>query len=254
MAGEPVAMIASLARATADAKRIVHAFLRRFGFDIVRYDDAFGRLARLLAERNTGLALDVGANDGAYVRALRAGGYRGRVVSFEPLSEAYRRLHEAAVDDPLWQCIRLALGADTGNAELHVAGNSSSSSLLPMTEHHRLGAPESAYVGSERVAVAPLDSFWGELWQPGERIFLKLDVQGYEGQVLEGATKTLADVHVLQCELSLVPLYEGQSLLTDVVERLGGVGFELASLDSVFRDPRSGRLLQVDGLFVRSRS
>jgi FkbM family methyltransferase len=240
-----------LARAVDEAKRVVHASLRRFGYDIVRTAEPFSRLVRLLAERRVELALDVGANDGAYARALRGAGYGGRILSFEPLSEAFGRLEALAAGDPQWECRRLALGPAPGMADLNVAGNSSSSSLLPMTERHLQGAPESAFVGTERVEVAPLDALRGTMWQPGDKIFLKLDVQGYEQSVLEGARETLADVRVLQAELSLVPLYEGQVLMPELAERLRQAGFVLVALDSVFSDPRSAELLQVDGVFAR---
>jgi FkbM family methyltransferase len=240
-----------LVRAVDEAKRVVHASLRRFGYDIVRTADPFARLVRLLAEHRVELALDVGANDGAYARALRAAGYRGRICSFEPLSEAFQRLQSAAAADPRWECRPLALGPAPAVAELNVAGNSSSSSLLAMTERHLRGAPESAFVDTETVEVAPLDSLRGTLWRPGERLFLKLDVQGYELSVLEGARATLGDVRVLQVELSLVPLYEGQALMPELADRLRRAGFVLVALDSVFTDPRTAELLQLDGLFAR---
>jgi FkbM family methyltransferase len=244
-------MIPALVRAVGEAKRVVHALLRRFGYDLVRYQPPSLPLVRLLAEHRIGLTLDVGANDGTYARALRAGGYAGRIASFEPLSEAFGRLEALAAADPGWECRRLALGSTFGSADLNVAGNSSSSSLLPMTARHVESAPESAFVATERVEVVPLDSLRGSLWRPGERIFLKIDVQGYELPVLEGARETLEDVQVLQAELSLVPLYEGQALLPQLAQLVADAGFALVSLNSVFTDPRSCKLLQVDGLFAR---
>jgi Methyltransferase FkbM domain len=85
----------------------------------------------------------------------------------------------------------------------------------------------------------------------GERIWLKLDVQGFELPVLRGGERTLDEVEVVETELSLVELYEGQSLLADVLAHLDSRGFGARFFEPVFSDPVSGELLQVDGVFAR---
>ena len=195
------------------------------------------------------LVLDVGANQGQWARELRAEGYAGTLVSFEPFAGAFDRLREAAAGDDAWEARRLALGDSTGDAELHVAANAgASSSLLPMSETHVRAAPHAGIVGEERVPVSRLDDV---ALPAGERLFLKLDVQGAERAVLDGATETLPRVRVIECELSLVELYEGQALLAEQLARLSEAGFALWGLQPSFADQQSGRLLQADGLFVR---
>ncbi len=236
-------------------KRGVHAALRRVGVDIVRYDAArFPELrrARLVSDRKVDLVLDVGANDGPFATELRAAGYRGRIVSFEPQAAAFGRLAAASSRDSLWEASQLAIGIDDGTAELNVAGNSSSSSLLGMTDQHLESAPESRYVRTETVQVARLDSLADGLVRSSDRVYLKIDVQGLELEVLRGAERTLGHVVAVDCELSLVPLYDGAPLLPEVVDFLASRGFALQSLEPVFADPETGRLLQVDGLFARS--
>jgi hypothetical protein len=120
-----------------------------------------------------------------------------------------------------------------------------------MNPLHVLSAPESAYVGTQAVRLARLDSLRDDLRLTGERAFLKVDVQGYELEVLQGAVESLADVLAVECELSLAPLYEGQALFADLVEWLRAPGFVLVGLESVHFDARSGELLQVNGLFTR---
>ncbi len=237
-------------RAHRTANRLGYELRARALADPVPAQDA--RRARLLAHLDVGLLLDVGANAGQYARRTRAAGYAGRIVSFEPLSEAYAALAAAAAADPRWEARRLALGDADGEAVLNVAGNSCSSSLLPMRERHLASAPDSAYVGTEPVRTARLDGLWEEVVRPGERVWLKLDVQGFERQALRGAGARLAQVAAVQAELSLVALYDGAPLWRDVVDLLEEAGLELAGLEPGFEDPRSGRLLQADGIFVRA--
>ena len=236
-------------------RRAVHGPLRRIGYDIVRYDPgrtSEGRRARLLAERDIDVVLDVGANDGPFATNLRQAGYLGRIISFEPQHAAFERLKVACRSDPAWDCRQVALGSADGEFELHVAGNSSSSSLLEMTSQHTASAPSSRYVASELVAVRRLDAILDEVVRPDDALYLKLDVQGFELEVLHGAEEVLPQVLVVESELSLAHLYENGATLVDVVGHLDARGFELVSLEPAFVDERDGRLLQVDGIFTRS--
>lgn len=232
----------------------MRSIVRSLGYDVVRYDatnDPFARRVGLTRRRSVDVVVDVGANDGPYAKALRDSGFRGRIVSFEPQAEAYTRLAAAAASDPLWDTHNVAVAASRGRAVLHVAGNSSSSSLLPMTEQHALSAPESRYIGDVEVDVISLDSLGDGIVGPTERGYLKVDVQGAELGVLRGAEAVLSRIHVVEVELSLATLYEGGALLSDVSAHLEGAGFVLLWLDPVFADPVSEQLLQVDGVFAR---
>jgi FkbM family methyltransferase len=237
-------------------RQSVHSSLRRVGVDVVRYDAArFPELRRveLIRERGVTLVLDVGANNGPFARSLRASGYPGRIVSFEPQSTAYTDLAAAAAADARWECRRVALGARDGDARLHLAANSSSSSFLEMGAQHLRSAPESLYIGDEDVSIARLDTLRNELVRPNDCIYLKVDVQGLELDVLRGAAETLQQVAVLDIELSLVPLYDGAPLFPEVVGHLGESGFGVLALEPVFVDPADQRVLQLDGLFGRIR-
>ncbi len=235
-------------------RQAVHAALRRVGFDIVPYDaERFPELRRprLLRARRIDLVIDVGANEGHWAENLLRSGYSGRIVSFEPLASARRELERRAAGVAEWQTLPFALGDRRGTTSFHVAGNSSSSSILPMTARQVAGAPESAYVAEEEVELRRLDDVGPEVIRPGARIWLKLDVQGFELPVLRGAERTLEQVEVVETELSLVELYQGQASFGEVLAYLTSRGFGARFLEPVFTDPVSGELLQVDGVFAR---
>jgi FkbM family methyltransferase len=232
--------------------------LRRLGYELhpypppprVNYADR--RRERLLRSRRITLLLDVGANTGEFGASVRASGYGGRIVSFEPLAEPYAVLAERSSADPGWEVRRVALGDRDGSAEMNVAGNVASSSLLPMGARHLQSAPESAYVGKESVPAARLASIWDEIAAPNDHVWLKLDVQGYELHVLHGAEPVLDRIEVMQAEMALQHLYEGDVTWRELVDWLEERCFRLAGVEPGFEDPQSGELLQADGIFVRS--
>jgi len=225
------------------------------GLDIHRFNPHSSADAQLLAamdHANIDLIFDVGANTGQFALGIRTAGFRGDVVSFEPLSSARTELTEHSKRDRKWiahdQC---AIGDHDGEIEINIAGNSVSSSVLPMLESHSSAAAGSAYVGSERVPIMRLDSIADRYLNPNSRLFVKIDTQGYEWQVLDGGSKTLNRAKGVLCEISLVPLYEGQKVWLDVIGRLEAEGFLLWALQKGFIDHRTGRSLQMDAIFLR---
>ncbi|MGI6186122.1 MAG: FkbM family methyltransferase [Brevibacillus sp.] len=211
----------------------------------------FPNRSHLIAHKRIALVLDVGANTGQFASKLRQQGYRGRIVSFEPLSKEFAQLQQLASSDPHWDCKQVALGSTEGQAIINIAGNSYSSSLLPMLDRHVIGAPDSRYVGRETIVITRLDTLLPSLIHAHERVYLKLDVQGYELEVLKGAQRTLPHVDILEMELSLVPLYQHQLLYPAMIDYVDRLGFDLLYLERDFADYTTGEVLQVNGIFVR---
>jgi FkbM family methyltransferase len=223
---------------------------RRLGIDVHRTEADWPVV--LIAKAGVDLVLDVGANRGQYAQRLRRGGYAGAIDSFEPLPAAYRDLSDVAERDPAWRVHEAALGAEDGRTILRIAGNDgASSSTLPMLHRHRAAAPESSYVGTVEVREVRLGSIWSEVAAGARAPLLKLDVQGAEGAVLDGAAECLPEISAVHAELSLAPLYEGAPTGRELLDRLTGEGFRLVDLAPGFRDRRTGELLQADGLFLR---
>lgn len=236
-------------------RRAVKRVLRGFGYDVIQYRPSSSDAAKLTAlMRHAGvdLVLDVGANEGQFAQELRDGGYRGRIVSFEPLRDAHAKLARAAAGDAAWTVHeRCAIGDHDGEVEIHVAGNSVSSSIRPMLEQHAQSAPESRYVGTERVPLRRLDDIAMAHAEGARSLHLKIDTQGFEGAVLRGAPRLLQRARVVQLELSLVPLYEGQELWEHFMALMQAQGFVPWTLLPGFVDPQTGRTLQLDGVFLR---
>lgn len=236
-------------------KQDIRGVFQRFGIDVVRYPLAspLARTAKLLRCHGIDCVVDVGANDGGFASSIRSLGYDGKIVSFEPLEGPYSALSRKATADRNWQTVRCAIGDDEGEVTINVSGNAGlSSSILPMLQRHVQAEPHSRYVAAETAPQRRLDKLLPEIGiGPENRVFLKIDVQGYESAVLDGAKQMFSDSAIigLQLELSIVPLYRGAMSYREALNKAEGLGMTLMGLDPVFADPETGQLLQVDAVF-----
>ena len=223
----------------------LRGLLRRTGFDLRRYHPSSSQhcaMHLLLRWLQIDLVFDVGANTGQTGEELFGSGFAGRVVSFEPLAAAHAVLARKAAMQPRWTAHpRAAVGAAPGEVTIHVAANSVSSSVLPMLQSHVDAAIGSQTVGSESAPVIRLDDVAAGCLQGSKAALLKVDTQGFEWEVLDGAAQTLDKVAAVQLELSLVPLYGGQRLWRDYVDRMERLGFQLYFAYPAFIDEHTGQ-------------
>jgi FkbM family methyltransferase len=231
--------------------------VRRTGIDMSNHYlelDRKRNFVHQLELNRINVVLDIGANSGQYAASLRKAGFRGRIVSFEPLSGPFTLLERKASRDPLWECQHCALGDSEGTLSINVAGNGGeSSSVLPMSRSHQDAYPPANYVGSEEVPVVRLDSVAAKVLRPTDVAFLKIDVQGFEKQVLTGGRSTVNERCAgIQLELSFLTLYEGGLLIREALDIAYSLGFTLTGLSPCFTDLRNGRTLQADGTFFRT--
>jgi FkbM family methyltransferase len=243
--------------------KIARGIIRGFGYDVVKYPVRYPselyadsvNFLKLLLDNKINLIFDIGANDGRWAERVFKIGYEGRIVSFEPLSCVYDKLLKASKSNPKWEISeRCAIGDSQGIIEINISKNIGSSSILPLLKTHLDAEPDSVYLGSEKVKLYKLDTIAAKYLKAGEEIFLKIDVQGYEDRVLNGAREILTKVKGIQLELSLVPVYKEGLIFEKMLEGMNAIGFELCYLSPAFYHPITGRLLQVDCVFFRTSS
>jgi FkbM family methyltransferase len=234
----------------------LHRLLRGLGWEVQRFSNSNSE-ARVLGDAvrftRPDVVLDVGANIGQFGDELLYLGYAGKLVSFEAVPNVHRQLlQRARKRSGAWIVAPCAaLGSRRGSIDINISANVVSSSVLPMSAAHLSAAPASHYVDRQTVPMERLDQAAREFVPESARVFIKLDTQGYELEVLKGATALLPQTVGLQVELSLAPLYEGAPTFVEMIEFLQSNGFELYGMFPVFRDAHTGRLLQVDGYFTR---
>lgn len=234
------------------AKRAMRRSLARAGLSVERLPSRQGlgyHLVTLLRTYDADCVLDVGANRGQFGQMLRESGYGGRLVSFEPVGEAYRELAAAAAADPQWEVRQLALGDTPGSVEMNVTVSSSVSSFLSPTREYVSDYAGARTARTESIEVSTLDS----LALPYQRPFLKIDTQGYDLRVLAGASSLLERVVGVQIELSVVHIYEGMPDYIETLTAMRDRGFIPSGFWPIegVSDPRM-RLLEFDGVFVRA--
>ena len=211
--------------------------------------------AHHLSDLGISRLLDIGANTGQFAQKLRDLGYAGTIFSVEPQATAYGRLVAQTRRDPRWIALaRQGAGAASATLELNIAENGWSSSLRPVHANHLRAEPRTRTVAHERVFInRSADLLSPHVLDAIEA--LKIDVQGYEDQVLEGYAPYLAKVRLLLLELSLVECYRGSPDLFDLDGLLvNRYGFSRVSLEPSYYDEHGGTVQQYDGIYFRPAS
>lgn len=233
--------------------RIAHLL----GYELIRLKKQptlQAHLARLLRHLNIATVLDVGANVGQYGLLLRELGYRGRICSFEPVAAHYQALLKTAEDDDNWLTFPFALGAKEEVLEINVTDDASMSSFHSPNQYAAERFPDSSVVlHRERVRISTLDEFFrihGKRCGDGP-IFLKMDTQGHDLEVVKGGAVSIARIAALQSELSLLPIYTGTPNYRYVLEYLNKLGFTPSGIYPVSRDYGNLALIEIDCVMVR---
>jgi FkbM family methyltransferase len=197
--------------------------------------------------------IDVGAHAGQYGQRLRAGGYRGRIVSFEPTPAAFADLERAAAGDPRWTIHRLALGREDGTATMNAVPGTLSSLRQPTKfgagRYPKLQQPEEIEVEVRRLD-GMLDELFTGLKRP--RPFLKLDTQGFDLDVFAGVGGRIREFVGLQSEVALMEIYKGMPRMPEALAAYEEAGFEIAALYPVSRQTKTARVLEYDCVMVRA--
>lgn len=224
-----------------------------FKIDIIKYPSGeLDRRIKLLKHNKINVVLDVGANIGQYGSELRSLGYKGEIISFEPTSDAFKKLTAASRGDKKWKALNISLGDYSGNTTINISKNSVSSSILDHLPQLTDSAPEAEYIKKEVIEIKKLDDIFDSLNINDKSIYLKIDTQGYEKMVLDGAKQSLNLINGVQLEMSLIPTYNGAASITYLRDKLESNGFEMNTIEAGYYDNKTGKLLEVDGVFFRN--
>ncbi|MFQ5661411.1 MAG: FkbM family methyltransferase [Gammaproteobacteria bacterium] len=196
--------------------------------------------------------VDIGANRGQFGLVARHCFPRALVYSFEPLKAPGATFEKLFSRDGLTRLFPYAVGPETGEREIHISARDDSSSLLPITDRQDKLFPGTAEQGREMIRVVRLNDCLSEDDLSGPAL-LKLDVQGFELEALQGSEELLGCFQLVYVECSFVELYEGQALADEVIAWLRDRGFKLSGVYNMAYD-LDGRAIQADFLFDREQA
>jgi FkbM family methyltransferase len=243
--------------------RVLRRFAARYGYEIVAtsqsslgaqssVDALAEHLRELFSALHIGAVIDVGANQGQYRDFLRERvGFDGTIISFEPIPRLAGMLQERSRADSLWRVYEFALGSRNETLPLHVSKRSGWSSFLSKDTVVRTEVAGAVVVEEDvTVQVRPLDDVLGAL-EPGlieSSMYLKVDAQGFDLEVLQGAERSLSWIRALQTELELLRIYAGAPGFQSVIQFLLDRGYDMTGAFPVWRD-RALRIGEMDTVF-----
>jgi FkbM family methyltransferase len=195
--------------------------------------------------------LDIGANSGYFALAINAILPNAKIYSFEPLPECFEDLQSQTKNILNIQAFNIALGNHSGSLAFRRNAHNLSSSFLEMTSLHKTAFPETVDSEVTEVMIERLDDFVRTLILKNP-LLIKIDVQGFEDQVLAGGMETIMLAKVIIIETSFCTLYENQPLFDDIYLMLKKHNYSYSGALESLRDPLSGRILQEDSIFIRN--
>lgn len=233
-------------------KQGVNRYLNKLGYQLKKAQVRYPRKYLWIREKGIRGILDIGAHTGEWSLEIARHFPEVPIYAFEPLEDCFQALESKKSQLPQLQAYHIALGDTSGENIIYRSSNPSSSSLLKMGDLHKKAAPKSSGSTEEKIITNTLDQIAAE-YQIDGPLFAKIDVQGFEMQVLRGGLKTLEKTAVLLCETSFQPLYEGQHLFEDVRMFLKSVGFDYAGEQESILNPVDGSILQGNSFFINRR-
>jgi FkbM family methyltransferase len=181
-----------------------------------------------LTEMKIDLVLDVGAFVGNYAKELREIGYRGRIISFEPVPDSYEKLQEAMHSDFMWSGKPYGLSDENRESLINIHSKGTFNSLLTLREDaERAYSLDPTQRRQTTIQLRRLDEVLPELiaeTQP-PRIFIKIDTQGHDISVIKGASGVLGMIVGIQSELPAVEIYDGMSSMSAALSYYSSCGF-----------------------------
>ena len=231
----------------------INLLLQRFGIEVKRIDTLQRRIDagkyRWLQEKGIKTIIDIGANVGQFAEMIRPIIPSAMIYSFEPLESCFSELKLKEKTLSPFQCFQYGLGDKNEIKEINHNKFTQSSSLLTMEQRHKDAFPYTKDSYKESISIVTLDSVISNLAIESP-LFVKIDVQGYELNVLRGAAATLPMIDILIVEVSFTRLYENQPLFEDINKELRKYQFEYVGNFEQLTDPINGAVLQADAIYI----
>jgi len=164
------------------------------------------------------------------------------IVLFEPLTSNFNVLSERVKDlNANIEGHQLALGNDNKKVSMYLSSNEQQSSSILKPKIHLTHHPNVTFDGVEEVDMVKLDDFSYTKYN-----FINMDVQGYELEVLKGATETLKNIDYVYCEVNRDEVYENNAYVEEIDEFLSS--YDMKRVETSWEGKIWG-----DALYIREK-
>ncbi len=234
-------------------KCTVNNFLKIFSVQLNKItlsNNFYYHIVKTLEFYDIDLVVDIGANEGQFAKKIIKYGYTKRIVSFEPMKSAFIKLEKNSKKSALWKTVNLGFGKENSFEFLNISKNSVSSSILQVLETSTNVESDTKFISREKIKLITLNEYLSNNEYKDKKIFVKIDTQGYEKNIILGAEKVKDKIKGFLVEMSIVKLYSSEASFNEMIDLLNKLGFELWSLERGFSNKKNGQTLQIDAIFM----
>jgi FkbM family methyltransferase len=213
---------------------------KALGYELIKrrkHPTSNSHLINLINHNDIDIVLDVGANNGQFGLMLRNEGYDGDIHSFEPVSKTFKNLSHACHNDPKWFPNKTAMGSVIGEETVHITESSDLSSFLNPNDFGKEKYKKIKVSQTEKVKVGTIDDYLVTRIPDFKKrnILLKMDTQGYDLKVFEGASSVIQHIDCILSEVSLIPIYSGMPHYLDSLRKYEENGFNVTGIYPISR-------------------
>lgn len=232
-------------------KDSLRKFINKFGYEIVKLENHIehGRRGSWLEKLDIKTIIDIGSNRGQFINQISKLLPGRKIYAFEPIKECYDAL---LINTKKFDVTahNTALGNINGESEINVSSNFVSSSILKMEEVHNTQYPDSNYVKKETIKISRLDDVMKQ-YNVAKNVLIKIDVQGYEEQVLSGGHDTVESGIAVVIETAIKPMYEGQWMFDQVYQYFTSKGYVFMGFSDQIIMKTTGIPLYADSIYIK---
>ena len=237
-------------------KNFINGFLKIFNLrlnKITLSNNFYYHIAQTLEFHNIDLVLDIGANEGQFAEKLIEHGYKKKIISFEPIENVHKILKNNSKAHDNWIVYEnLGFGKINETKLINISKNSVSSSILEINKTHLDIEPDARTIRKEEIRLITLNDFLSQNEYKDKKIFVKIDTQGYEENILLGADKVLNQISTIMIETSISKVYDQEKDYLEMINLMKSFGFHVWSVERGFTNKKTGQVLQLDIIFVNS--
>ena len=237
-------------------KNFINGFLKIFNLrlnKITLSNNFYYHIAQTLEFHNIDLVLDIGANEGQFAEKLIEHGYKKKIISFEPIEDVHKILKKNSKAHDNWIVYEnFGFGKINETKLINISKNSVSSSILEINKTHLDIEPDARTISKEEIRLITLNDFLSQNEYKDKKIFVKIDTQGYEENILLGADKVLNQISTIMIETSISKVYDQEKDYLEMINLMKSFGFHVWSVERGFTNKKTGQVLQLDIIFVNS--